>query len=128
MSKYVIVNLNGCNGFYDDTVHKIIPDGALPVTDADYGQFFSENGKYIFKNINNTAILSKITYSADEIRQQKIDTLNAEYQPQFNDLAQSLGLAMLSNDTAAQDSIKTDYTALKTEYTNKKGIIENGNS
>ncbi|WP_196603087.1 hypothetical protein [Pectinatus frisingensis] len=128
MSKYVIVNLNGCNGFYDDTVHKIIPDGALPVTDADYGQFFRENGKYIFRNINNTAILSKITYSADEIRQQKIDTLNAEYQPQFNDLAQSLGLAMLSNDTAAQDSIKTDYTALKTEYTNKKGIIENGNS
>ena len=128
MSKYVIVNLNGCNGFYDDTVHKIIPDGALPVTDADYGQFFRENGKYIFRNINNTAILSKITYSADEIRQQKIDTLNAEYQPQFNDLAQSLGLAMLSNDTAAQDSIKTDYTALKTEYPNKKGIIENGNS
>ncbi|WP_182185579.1 hypothetical protein [Pectinatus frisingensis] len=126
--KYIVINTDGTNAFYNSDVHDNIPNGALEISNTDYQTFFSNSGKYYFININNTAILSKITYSADEIRQQKIDTLNAEYQPQFNDLAQSLGLAMLSNDTAAQDSIKTDYTALKTEYTNKKGIIENGNS
>ncbi|WP_196606487.1 hypothetical protein [Pectinatus frisingensis] len=127
MSKYVIVNLNSCNGFYDDTVHKSIPDGALPVTDADYSQFFSENGKYIFKNVNNTAVLSEITYSADEIKQQKLNALDATYQPQFNNLAQSLGLAMLSNDTLTQDNVKADYTALKTEYMNERTAIQNAN-
>ncbi|WP_196602171.1 hypothetical protein [Pectinatus frisingensis] len=64
--------------------------------------------------------------ATEPTKAEKCTALDNEYQPQFNDLAQSLGLAMLSNDTAAQDSIKTDYAALKTKYTTKRTAIDNG--
>ncbi|WP_196600022.1 hypothetical protein [Pectinatus frisingensis] len=66
--------------------------------------------------------------ATEPTKAEKCTALDNEYQPQFNTLAQSLSLAVLSNDADAQASIKSDYTALKTEYTNKKEVIENGNS
>ncbi|WP_196590049.1 hypothetical protein, partial [Pectinatus frisingensis] len=84
--KYIVINTDGNNAFYDSDVHDNIPDGALEISNTDYQTFFSDSGKYYFTNIDNKAVLSKITYSADEIRQQKIDALNTEYQPQFNEV------------------------------------------
>ena len=126
MSKYVIINSNGTNAFYDDVIHDTIPDGALEISDADYKTFFSDNGKYIFKNTDSKAVLSEITYTSEEIKQQKKDALDSEYQPQFDSLVNSLGIATLAGDTDTQDSIKSDYTTLKAEYTTKLEAIENG--
>lgn len=54
-------------------------------------------------------------------------TLDAEYQPQFTELAQALGLATLSGNQTVIDSIKEDYTALKAEYDEKREVITSGN-
>ncbi|MBU2701698.1 hypothetical protein Ga0466249_002817 [Sporomusaceae bacterium BoRhaA] len=57
---------------------------------------------------------------------EKIAALDAEYQPQFSALAQSLGLATLDGNQTVIDGIKSDYTALKTEYNAKREAIANG--
>jgi hypothetical protein len=49
--------------------------------------------------------------------------LDAEYQPQFAELSQALGMATLANNTDLITSIKADYVALKTEYDTKRGEI-----
>lgn len=64
--------------------------------------------------------------ASEPTKAEKRIALDNEYQPQFNTLAQSLSLAVLSNDVDAQASIKSDYTALKTEYTTKRTAIDNG--
>lgn len=50
--------------------------------------------------------------------------LDAEYQPQFAELAQSLGVATLDGNQVAIDGIKDDYAALKAEYTAKMEVLE----
>jgi len=64
--------------------------------------------------------------TADEIKQKKIEALNTEYDSQFAALATSLGLATLSGDQSVIDSIKSDYTMLKSEYQTKLEAINNG--
>ncbi|MDQ0202464.1 hypothetical protein [Pectinatus haikarae] len=59
-------------------------------------------------------------------KQQKLDALDTEYNPQFDQLVNSLGVATLADDEDAQASIKADYTVLKTEYTTKRTAIEDG--
>jgi hypothetical protein len=70
--------------------------------------------------------LNTITQTAEEIKTAKLTALDAEYQPRFTALAQSLGLATLDGDQTVIDGIKEDYTALKSEYQTKKEGIENG--
>ena len=55
--------------------------------------------------------------------EEKVAALDAEYQPQFASLAQSLGLATLDGNQAVQDEIKADYAALKEEYQTKREAI-----
>jgi hypothetical protein len=59
--KYVVISSDGINSFYDDGFNTIIPSGALEISDADYNTFFSDNGKYIFTNINGVATISALT-------------------------------------------------------------------
>ena len=61
--------------------------------------------------------------TAEVIRQQKLSALDAEYQPQFSELSQALGMATLSDNADLITSIKTDYIALKAEYDKKRGEI-----
>jgi hypothetical protein len=70
--------------------------------------------------------VNTITQTAEEIKAAKLTALDAEYQPQFTSLAQSLGLATLDGDQTVIDSIKSDYAALKAQYQTKKEEIENG--
>lgn len=64
--------------------------------------------------------------TAEEIQAKQLTSLDAEYQPQFLDLAQALGLATLSGNQVTIDGIKADYAALKTEYDEKREEITNG--
>jgi hypothetical protein len=70
--------------------------------------------------------LNTITQTAEEIKATKLTALDAEYQPRFTALAQSLGLATLDGDQTVIDGIKEDYAALKAQYQTKKEDIENG--
>lgn len=56
-------------------------------------------------------------------KEQNIASLDAEYQPQFAELSQALGVAMLADNTDLITSIKTDYVSLKAEYDTKRGEI-----
>ena len=126
MSKYILINSDNSNGFYDDAVHDTIPAGALEISNEDYSKFFSDNGKYVFKNIDGKAALSEITYTDEEIKQSKLNALDSQYKAQFNELAQSLGLATLASNDDTITSIKSDYAALKAEYNTKREEIING--
>jgi hypothetical protein len=57
---------------------------------------------------------------------EKIAALDAEYQPQFFALAQSLGLATLDGNQTVIDGIKSDYAALKDTYNTKREALANG--
>lgn len=61
MSKYVVINTDGTNAFYDSDIHSTIPDEALEISDTDYKTFFSDQSKYYFTNNSGTATLG--TYS-----------------------------------------------------------------
>ena len=166
--KYVLINSDGSNAFYDDAVHENVPENAIAISDDDYSKFFNDNGKYIFKNEDNKAVLSELVtkycyYSnglsskivndlyivsdgealfdkvptseelkaafsgyAAALKEQKLTALDDIYQPQFNELAQSLGLATLASNDDTITSIKSDYTALKAEYSTKREEIING--
>jgi hypothetical protein len=61
MSKYVVINSDGTNAFYDSTINTTIPSTALSISEADHTTFFSSQGSYIFTNINGVATLTTLT-------------------------------------------------------------------
>lgn len=61
MSKYVVINSDGTNSFYDSTINTTIPSGALSMSDTDYDTFFSNQGSYVFKNVSGVATLTALT-------------------------------------------------------------------
>ncbi len=64
--------------------------------------------------------------AAEKSTGEKLSELDTEYQPQFLDLAQALGLATLSGNQTTIDGIKKDYASLKAEYDTKREAITNG--
>jgi hypothetical protein len=124
MGKYVVINTDGSNGFYDDIFHTVIPTGALSITNTDYEKFFVDNGKYRFVLSDGKAVLQE--YVSIKTTADKLAALDAAYQPQFKDLAQSLGLATLDGNETVLTGIKADYATLKAEYQTKKDAINNG--
>jgi len=76
----------------------------------------------------------KHTYSpppeptAEEIINSQLTALDAEYQAQFTELAQALGLATLDNNTELIAEIHEEYAGLKTEYQVTMEVITNGKS
>lgn len=85
-------------------------------TNRDYQEYLT------WMAVGNTADPAQ---TAEEIKQQKIDDLNAEYQPQFQALKDPLIAALARNDTATMNEIKTDYATLLTEYNTKMEAITN---
>ena len=69
--KYVVINTDGTNAFYDDAIHSTMPNGALEISDADYKTFFSDNGKYIFVNNNGTPKLNIQTLTLEQAKTAK---------------------------------------------------------
>lgn len=48
--------------------------------------------------------------------QQKLDALDAEYQPQFDDLALRMAKAQCRNDTTLIATLQTKYSTLESQY------------
>lgn len=55
---------------------------------------------------------------------QMLSSLDAEYQPQFLELSQALGVAMLADNALLITNLKLDYAELKDEYDTKRGEID----
>lgn len=65
--------------------------------------------------------------TAEEVKQQKLAALDAEYQPLFNQLSISWATASMDGNTVLADSIKADKGELTAEYLAKREAIENAN-
>lgn len=102
-------------------LHKSIPVDAIPISDED--QTLYVTGKYYRGADGSPLEIPPYVPTAEEIKQQQLDALDAEYQPQFAALSQALGMATLAENTDLIASIKEDYTALKAEYDTKRGEI-----
>lgn len=105
-------------------LHNDIPADAIPISDED--QALYATNKYYRGTDGKPVEIPPYVPTADEIKQQQLDALDAEYQPQFVALSQALGMATLAENTDLIASIKADYTALKAEYDGKREVITNG--
>jgi hypothetical protein len=107
MSKYVLINLDGTNAFYDSNFHSAIPSGALEINESDYQKFFLDNGKYIFSNINETATLSEVTVSLAQMQAIKIAAIDtaatAAYTGGFTSSANGMALYYDSDQYTQQE-------------------------
>ena len=65
--------------------------------------------------------------TAEEITNSQIAALDAEYQPQFQDLQLAWAAASMDGKADLAAGIQQDYLALKSEYQTKKEAIINGN-
>lgn len=64
--------------------------------------------------------------TAIEIKQQQLLALDAEYQPQFDNLTLAWAKASMDGNINLANSIKADKDALAAEYQAKRGAIVNG--
>jgi hypothetical protein len=103
-----------------------IPAGAIIIKDEQRQDYFSKNQQGFDIVDDIWTYTEPAGATADEIKQQQLDALDAEYQPQFVALSQALGMATLAENTDLIASIKEDYTALKAEYDGKREVITNG--
>ena len=121
-------NTGEIKGYYpDDIPYPSIPEPYIEIDEAAHQDCIANSG------LRRVDVANKIIVeytppepTAEEKQAQAIAALDAEYQPQFASLAQSLGLATMDGNQAVQDEIKADYAALKTEYQQKREAISNG--
>ena len=66
-----------------------------------------------------------IRVNTEKLKQKKIEELDGEYQPQFDELSKALGIAMLNDNQDIINDIKADYQLLKQEYQTKREEILN---
>ena len=101
-------------------------DGTGPFTALDFG--FTYMAKELIEQLGLTEVTADYQPPVDAavIKQAKIDALNAEYDSQFESLSKSLGIASLANDTDLIAELRTEYTDLKTSYTQELEVINNG--
>jgi hypothetical protein len=86
-----------------------------------------ENGAWKIENVPIPPIPDLIPApTADQIKQQKINDLDKEYNPKFDSLTLAWATAYMSGDTVTANARIADKTVLTTEYNTKKGVIENG--
>lgn len=107
-----------------------IPVPNIEITDQQHQEYFAKGQRHkVLKQSDETLVFVYVEpepLSKEELQAADIAALDAEYQPQFAGLAQSLGLATLDGNQNVIDSIKADYAAIKTEYQTKKEEIVNG--
>ncbi|MCC5464802.1 hypothetical protein [Pelosinus baikalensis] len=111
-------------GFYVKDIHgDNIPTSNIELSEAEWQEALTGNYKVI--GGKHTYCDSELP-AEGEIEDQKLAILDAEYQQQFAELSQALGIATLAENTNLTTSIKADYLTLKTEYDTKRGEVNGG--
>lgn len=99
--------------------------GVIEISEAD--QVLYITGDYVQDKVTGKPVKNPVYVpTPEELQKQKIVALDAEYQEQFAQLAQSLGLATLDGNQTVADGIKSDYATLKAEYQTKRQVIIGG--
>lgn len=107
-------------GFYTKEIHgDKIPTPNIELSELEWQEALT--GRY--KVIKGKHTYAPYAPTIDEIKQQELSALDTEYQTQFAELSQSLGMATLGDNADLVTSIKADYANLKTEYDTKRGEI-----
>jgi hypothetical protein len=110
-------------GFYIVDIHgENIPTLSIELTETEWQEALTGN----YRVIDGKHTYSPYIPTDEEIKAQKITALDAEYQPQFYELSQALGITTLSDNTTLITGIKADYLDLKAEYDEKREVITNG--
>jgi hypothetical protein len=102
-------------------IQKLFPD-AIEISEEDQNLYVT--GNYMRGTDGKPVKIPVYTPTPEEIKQQELNALDAEYQPQFADLVNALGAATLADNTELITSIKGDYATLKIEYDTKRGEID----
>ena len=112
-------------GYYPDDIDYVsIPEPNIEIDDNAHQDCINNQGNRIVDIRNKVIITGTIDKILTEVEQ--LTNLDATYQPQFDDLVRSLGLATLANDTTKITDLQSEYAVLKTAYTTARSAIENG--
>lgn len=92
--------------------------------------YIAQDGEVLFRDYVTTEqlIAAFPNYNDGPIKTQteKLQYLDAEYEPQFTALTQAWATAMMDSNATLADSIKQDKAGLKAEYEAKRQVIING--
>ena len=110
--KYVVINSDGTNAFYDSVINEAIPSGALEIADSDYKKFFENQGSYVFivtiTDSITTATLSEVTVTLAEAQTAAIASLKTQAAEQYvaGVTSSATGTALYyDSDTTTQSQI-----------------------
>jgi len=108
-------------GFYTKDIHgENIPTPNIELSEREWQEALTDNYKVI--NGRHT-YCEPVPLDIEQIKQQKLTVLDAEYQSQFAELSEAFGIATLGDNIDLIANIKTDYVELKAEYDTKRGEI-----
>ncbi|VBB09657.1 Hypothetical protein LUCI_4955 [Lucifera butyrica] len=113
MKYYVNTNTDGTMGFYIEGVSETIPSTSIEITEGQWQDAISNQGKY---SISNGAFLAALVWPPVQTAEQKIVVLDAKYKPQFEQITQAYLTAVTAGDTAAANARQADYTNLRAVY------------
>jgi len=110
--KYVVINSDGTNAFYDSVINEAIPSGALEIVDSDYKKFFENQGSYVFiatiTDSITTATLSEVNVTLAEAQKVAIASLKVQAAEQYiaGFTSNATGAALYyDSDTTTQSQI-----------------------
>lgn len=105
-------------------LHTDIPAEAVAISDEDQALYVS--GNYHRGKDGKPVEIPAYVPTPDEIKDQELSALDAEYQPQFDELSLAWATASMDGNAALAASIKADKATLQNEYQQKREAIING--
>lgn len=108
-------------GFYTPDIHgDNIPTPNIEITYEQWQECLENQGR---RKVDVTTKQIVACEPPAPTKEELIAQLDAQYQPQFQELQQAWAAAQLDGNQTLADSIKADYASLKAEYQTKREAI-----
>lgn len=101
------------------------PTPFITITAEQHTDFFTRGQRHQVIN-GEFVYVEPLAPTAEEIKQHQLSALDAEYQPQFQEMQLAWTAANLDGNTSLAAELQTDYAALKSEYNEKREAIVSG--
>lgn len=102
----------------DERKEALLAEGCIPISREDWELYCDvrggENGTGYIRDPLTGRPVSAPAYVPS--KEERMEAVRMEYEPQFEELKDAMATAMLSGDTELQDELKADYDALAEEY------------
>ena len=122
--KYIYYDSDGnILGFYTDDIHDTIPEPNIAITDEQWQDCLTNQGR---RKVDVTTKQIVTCEPPAPTKKELLAQLDAEYQPQFQQLQQAWAAAQLDGNPALVAELQAEYQALKGEYQTKQEAIING--